>query len=247
MARRLPSLLLGLLLAAPARAAEPTLDELLNATDDVARGEQSVATIEMYVKTASYERTMKMRAWARGTDRTLVRILEPAKDAGVCTLKVDDNIWNYLPKVDRTMKVPAGMMSGSWMGSHFTNDDLVKESRMSEDFTGKIVKRPADGPEALYVIELVPRPDAPVVWGKVVVRIRPDKLPVDIAYFDEKGRLARTMRFGDVRDFDGRKVPATMTLEPADKPGELTRITYVDLDFDAAIPDSTFTLQALRQ
>lgn len=238
--------LLLLLLAGRALAAEPTLEELLKNTDDMTRGTSSDAVVEMHVKTANYERTMKMRIWSAGTEKTLIRILEPAKDAGISTLKVEDNIWNYLPKVDRTMKVPAGMMSGNWMGSHFTNDDLVKESRLSEDFDGRITSRPADNAEGLYVIELVPKPDAPVVWGSIVAKVRPDKMPVSIVYNDEKGAAVRTMTFTDYKSFDGRLVPAKMKLVPADEPGEFTEFSYISIDFDASVPESTFTLQALK-
>jgi len=226
---------------------EPTIEQLLKATDDVTRGASSVAVVEMHVKAKRYERTMKMKIWARGTEKTLVRILEPAKDAGIATLKVGNNIWNYLPKVDRTIKVPAGMMSGNWMGSHFTNDDLVKESRLSEDFDVELTERPGDNEAGIYVITLVPKPDVAVVWGSIVVRVRPDRMPVSIEYKDEEGVLARTMFFEDYRDFDGRRAPAKLTLRPAKKPNEYTEITYRSLDFDVQIPERTFTLQALRQ
>ncbi len=234
------------LACAPAQAAEPTLEELLESTDDMTRGASSEAVVQMHVKTAQYERTMKMRILSSGAERTLIRILEPAKDAGIATLKVEQNIWNYLPKVDRTLKVPAGMMSGNWMGSHFTNDDLVKESRLSDDFTATIKSRPKDNAEGAYVIELVPKPDAPVVWGSIVATIRADKLPISVAYNDEKGAAVRTMLFSDYREFDGRKAPGTMKMLPADKPGEFTEFIYESLDFDVVIPESTFTLQALK-
>ncbi|RME24269.1 MAG: outer membrane lipoprotein-sorting protein [Deltaproteobacteria bacterium] len=243
--------LLGIAGSRPAGAAEasatadPTIDELLDAADDIQRGQRSHAVVRMHVKTANYERTMKMESWAEGTDKTLIRILEPPKDAGVATLKVDDNIWNYLPKVDRTMKVPAGMMGESWMGSHFTNDDLVKESRMSEDYDGVIVGRPEDG--GRWVIELTPKPDAPVVWGKVVVTMTPDRIPTTIEYFDEKGALVRTLIFDDVQEVEGRRVPMRMRLQPADKPDDVTEIQYETLDFDVEIPPNTFSLQALRR
>jgi len=245
------SALLGLSLAGPARASttatEPTMEELLNAADDIDRGDKSHVTIEMQVKTERYERTMKVESWAEGKDKTLIRILEPAKDAGVATLKVDDNIWNYLPKVDRTMKVPAGMMGGSWMGSHFTNDDLVKESRMADDYSGQITEKPAANGTGQWTIELTPKPDAPVVWGKVVVKISPDKIPTEITYFDEKGALVRTMSFSDITTVDGRAMPRVMTLVPADKPDEFTKIIYDQIDFNADIPDGTFTQQALKR
>lgn len=241
-------LLTLLLLSTSALAADdPTIEELLVATDDAQRGEASEAVMAMQVKTSRYERTMKMKALSEGTDKSLVVILEPAKDRGVSTLKVGDNLWNYLPKVDRTMKVPAGMMGGSWMGSHFSNDDLVKESRLSEDFTARFTDRPDEAsPDKPYVIELVPKPDAPVVWGKVVVTVRKDKVPVDIRYYDEKGELMRTMSFDDVKDVDGRLVPMKMKLVPADKPGEFTQVSYESLEFDVDLPAKAFTLQALK-
>lgn len=235
-----------LLWATAALAAEPTIQELLDGTDDVTRGTSSDAVVEMHVKTATYDRTMKMEMWSQGTDDTLVRILEPAKDAGISTLKVGQNIWNYLPKVDRTIKVPSGMMGGSWMGSHFTNDDLVKSSRLSQDFDATITGRPTDSADKLYTISLVAKPDAAVVWGSILAKIRPDKLPVSIVYNDEAGKPVRTMTFSDYKTFDGHLIPTVMKLVPADKPDEYTSITYDSLDFDVTLPASTFTLQALK-
>ena len=130
----------GVLVSFPAVAiAEPTVEEILKKADDLFRQDHSIMEMEMYIKTDRYERKMKMQATSLGTEKTLIKILEPAKDAGMCTLKVDENIWNYLPKVDRTMKIPAGMMGGSWMGSHVSNDDLVRENRFSEDFDTNIL------------------------------------------------------------------------------------------------------------
>lgn len=234
------------LLGAPALAADPTIEELLDATDDVGRGQSSVTTMQMHVKTDRYERTVTMKAWTQGEEQSLIVIQDPPKEKGVATLKVDDNIWNYLPKVDRTVKVPANMMSGSWMGSHITNDDLVKENRLADEFTAEITERP-EGDAGHWTIELVPKPDAPVVWGKVVVQVRPDKIPLQVQYYDEKGALVRTMSFEDVKEMDGELMPTRMKFVPADKPGEYTEITYQEVDFDVEIPKSTFTLQALKQ
>jgi len=228
--------------------ADPDLRELLDATDDLQRGESSKARVQMHIKTSRFERTVSMTAWSEGTDKSLMVINSPAREKGIATLKVGDNIWNYLPKVDRTMKVPASMMSGAWMGSHFSNDDLVKENRLSEEFSYALTSRPPDNPEQAWVIELKPKPDAPVVWGRIVVRVRDaDRLPIDMRYYDEDDQLVRTLSYDDVREMGGRPVPARMRVVPADKPGEFTEITYQELNFDVKIPASTFTLQALRK
>ena len=204
--------------------------------------------MSMTVQTERWSRSMSMKVWSKGTENSLILILSPAKEAGMATLKVEDNIWNYLPKVDRTMKVPASMMSGAWMGSHFSNDDLVKESRMADDYTFTLSARPEDNEAGEYVVECIPNPDAAVVWGKVIVKVRgSDPLPTEITYWDEKGNLARTMSFLDYRDMGGRTIPTRMRLEPEDKPGEFTEVVYEDIDFAVDVPDSTFTLQSLKQ
>ncbi|TNE88091.1 MAG: outer membrane lipoprotein-sorting protein [Deltaproteobacteria bacterium] len=244
--RTLVACLLTTGLAGPAMADDPTIEELLLATDDAQRGESSHAVMVMGVKTKRYERSMRMEAWSLGTEKSLIRILEPAKDAGITTLKVEDNLWNYLPKVDRTMKVPAGMMSGSWMGSHFSNDDLVRESRLSDDFSCEFTAKP-EGGAGNYVIACTPREDAAVVWGKLVATVRADKVPVSIEYFDEDGEKVRTMTYSDVQEIAGRLTPMTMELVPHDKEGEFTRISFETLEIDVPLEDKLFTLQALKQ
>jgi hypothetical protein len=235
----LPLLLLAL-------AAEPTVDELLRLQDDATRGSSSQGRITMRVKTDRWERTLSMRVFSEGTEKTLVRIESPAKERGTATLKVDQGIWNYLPKVDRTIKVPASMMSGSWMGSHFTNDDLVRESRYSEDYACGFTPEPATA-ATHWVISCTPKPNAPVVWGRVVLRVRKvDRLADTVRYLDERGRLVRTMDMSDFTQVGDRRLARTMRLVPADKPQELTEVTYDEMVFDVKLPPSTFTLQALK-
>ncbi len=246
MLRAVLPLLLLLVGSAPA-AEHPDPRDLLDRADDLHRGDSSHARVTMRVKTDRWDRTLSLDIQSRGEERSLIKILSPAKEAGMATLKVEDNIWNYLPKVDRTMKVPAGMMSGAWMGSHFTNDDLVKESRMAEDYSYAYAATPDDG-GGLYVVRCLPRPDAPVVWGEVKVAVDAElMLPTEITYWDEDGELVRTMRFSDIVPLDGRPVPMRMILIPADAPDEFTELVYDSLEFDVDIPDSTFSLQALKR
>ncbi|TVQ92106.1 MAG: outer membrane lipoprotein-sorting protein [Deltaproteobacteria bacterium] len=225
---------------------EPTVEELLRGTDDLTRGSQSTGRAEMHVKTRRYERTVVMDMWSKGTDRTLVRIVSPARDAGITTLKVEDNLWNYLPRTDRTVRVPAGMMSGSWMGSHVTNDDLVNDSRLSEDYTYTVKERP-EGDDGRWVIELSPTESAAVVWGKVVATLGADRLPREIRYYDGRDALVRTMTWSDVKDFGDRRIPSRFRVQPADQPEEFTEFRYLKLDFETPVPDRTFSLQSLKR
>jgi outer membrane lipoprotein-sorting protein len=189
-----------------------------------------------------------MEAWSEGKDKSLVKILAPKKDRGIATLKVDKNIWNYLPKINRVTKIPPSMMMGSWMGSHFTNDDLVKESSYEDDYDSSITFSGERDGQRIYEVTSVPRPQAVVVWGKVVTEIAQGTLmPVRAVYFDEEGKPARTMTFGAARVFDGRRLPTRLVLHPEDKPGESTTVIYDAIRFDVKLSPELFSLRGLRE
>ena len=179
--------------------------------------------------------------------KSLITILEPAKEAGTATLKVGDNIWNYLPKVDRTMKIPSWNDGRFLDGSHFSNDDLVKENRFSEDFDTKIIATPSTSKDKKYIIEMVPKEDTAVVWGQSVSTSTEDLLPVDVKYYDEDGTLMRIDKFEDIKDFNGTLIPTKFSGLPQDKPEESTTITYLNIDFDTPVSEKEFSLQALRK
>jgi hypothetical protein len=214
-------------------AAQQTPRDIIDRVDRILRGESSHGTATMEVVTEHWERSMTMEIWSLGTEYSLIRITAPRKEAGTATLKAGDDIWNYLPRVDRTIKIPASLMMGAWMGSHFTNDDLVKESRLVEDYDITIeFDGQRDGVE-MWEFALTPKPEAPVVWGRITYQVRRrDLMPTWARYYDEDDKLVRTMTFGDYRPLGGRVVPAVMEVHPEDKPGERTMVRYDDLEFD---------------
>ncbi|MGB2247657.1 MAG: outer membrane lipoprotein-sorting protein [Alcanivorax sediminis] len=238
--------LLALLLPAMAQAWDA--DELMRHIDGLWRGNTSQASMTMTVTTRRYERAMTMQAWSRGKDYSLIVIKAPVKDKGVATLKVEQNIWNYLPKINRVTKVPSSMMSGSWMGSHFTNDDLVKESTFEDDYDSRISFEGERDGKPIIEITSIPKPDAAVVWGKVVMTIDQQELaPYQAWYYDEEGTLIRTMVFDQWQQRDARTVPMRMSLQPEDKPDESTVITYHDIVFDVPLDDDFFSLKTLKR
>lgn len=239
-------LILLLVIAVPAQAIE--VEELIRHIDKLWRGETSQATMTMTVRTNRYERSMTMEAWSRGKDYSLIVIRQPVKDRGISTLKVKENIWNYLPKINRVTKVPSSMMSGSWMGSHFTNDDLVKESTYEDDYDSSISFEGERDGRDIYEISSIPKPNAAVVWGKVTMEIEQKTLaPYRALYYDEDGVLIRTMTFDQIRSIDGRAVPMRMSLQPEEKPNESTVISYQAIEFGVPLETAFFSLQNLQQ
>jgi len=232
--------------AQPVRAME--VGELIRHIDKLWRGDTSQADMTMTVKTRRYERSMSLEAWSRGKDYSLVVIRQPVKDRGIATLKVRENIWNYLPKINRVTKVPSSMMSGSWMGSHFTNDDLVKESTYDDDYHSSITFEGMRDGKSIYEVTSLPKPNAPVVWGKVVMEIDQQTLaPYRMLYYDEEGTLIRTLTFDQDKMIDGRVVPMRLRLQPEDKPDESTVIVYRDIRFGVPLEAGFFSLQTLQR
>jgi hypothetical protein len=221
--------------------------EIVRQVDDLLRGESSHGRVRMEVVTERWTRSMEMEMWSLGQDYSLVRLLSPAREAGTATLKVERDIWNYLPRVDRTIKVPGAGMGGSWMGSHFTYDDLVRESSMVDDYEIEISFEGERDGTGVWEFTLVPLPEAPVVWGHLEMEVRQeDRMPLAIRYFDDRGELARTMVFSDFRTMDGRLVPTELSMHPEDKPGERTTLYYEELEFDTGLEAPFFSLQRLR-
>ncbi|MEJ2611456.1 MAG: outer membrane lipoprotein-sorting protein [Candidatus Thiodiazotropha sp.] len=240
-------LLLSLfVMALPACSME--VEELIRHIDRLWRGETSRATMTMMVKTRRYERSMTMKTWSQGKDYSLVLIREPVKDRGIATLKVKENIWNYLPKINRVTKVPSSMMSGSWMGSHFTNDDLVKESTFEDDYDSRITFEGERDGRQIYEMTSLPKPNAAVVWGKVVMLIEQQTLaPYRALYYDEEGELIRTLTFDQDKKIGTRVVPMRLSLQPEEKPDESTVIHYDAIEFGVPLERSFFSLQNLKQ
>ena len=233
-------------MAQPAQAMQ--VEELIRHIDKLWRGETSRANMTMTVKTRRYERSMTLDAWSRGKEYSLVVIRQPVKDRGIATLKVIGNIWNYLPKINRVTKVPSSMMSGSWMGSHFTNDDLVKDSTYEDDYNSSITFEGERNGKLIYEITSLPKPNAAVVWGKVVMELDQQTLaPYSARYFDEDGVLIRTLTFDRNKMIDGRTVPMRLSLQPEEKPDESTVILYQDIRFGVPLEAGFFSLQSLQR
>lgn len=226
-------------------ADRPPVKEVLKQVDDLYRGATSQGEVSMTVETPDWKRTMEMSLWSEGMDKTFVVLRSPTKDAGVATLRVKKDMWNFFPRINKTLKVPPSMMMGSWMGSDFTNDDLVKESSLLDDYDATWSKEEKPG---TWALDLTPRAQTATVWGRIHMVLRAGTLiPLEEEYFDEHGEKVRVMRFRDVKKIGDRELPMTLELTPLKKPGNRTLLVYKSLEFDKPLPPSTFSLQNLRR
>jgi outer membrane lipoprotein-sorting protein len=196
----------------------------------------------MQISNEDGQRNLSMKIWSLG-DKVLVRITGPQDEAGTAILKDGSDIQYYLPKSNRTVKIPASMAMTSWMGSDFTIDDLVKQSFLTRDYSISISFTGKRGGVAVYEYTLTPKPEAAVVWGKIVLQIRQaDSVPTWQGYYDEDGKLVRELTFSEYKTIGGRLIPTRLVMRPADKAGAQTTIEYEDIAFDVPISEGTFSL-----
>ncbi len=227
-------------------ASNHNVDKIVKAIDELYRSKTSYAEIEMEIVTPHWQRTLRMKIWTEGMDKTFIRIIEPKKERGVATLRIGSEMWNYLPKVNKVIKIPPSMMMSSWMGSDFTNDDLVKEFSLLKDYRYRLIQ-PDNAEKGLLYLECIPKKDVPVVWGKVIVAVREaDYIPVWEKYYDEKGKLMRIFYFKDIKQFGGKKIPSVMELIPQNKKGHKTVIRYLKAEFNIPLRKDIFTLRNLQ-
>lgn len=219
---------------------------IIRQVEDNLNGKTLFMKITMIVKTKRTERKMKMDSYSIGKDKSFIKITYPGKDKGITFLKLNNSMWQYVPRIEKIIKIPASMMLQSWMGSDFSNDDLVKESSLSDDY---VITLSGENDHE-YEILLVPHEDAPVVWGKIIMFVSKElELPTSVKYYDEDDLLIRTLYYQKTRQFGDRVYPSRWLMQPEtkEKAGHQTIVIIDDVVFDQEISDSYFTKRALKR
>lgn len=225
-----------------------TAEEIIKKAENSLKGKTAHGVIEMIVETPDFTREIEMESWWEGNEKALIVIKSPRKEEGNKTLKIGNEMWNYLKNTETTIKVPPSMMLQSWNGSDFTNDDLVRESNLNDDYTMKIIGEEKVNDELCWKIELNPKPSAPVVWGKLFYYVRKtDELPAKVEYYDEKGKKIRTMLLTNIKKFNGRLIPSEWSMVSNIKDGRSTIIKIKEMEFDININSRIFSFSELER
>jgi outer membrane lipoprotein-sorting protein len=223
-------------------------DEIIKKTDDKTRGLSSQGTMTMTVIRPDWTRTITMKSWSKGKDYSLVLITAPAKDKGQVFLKIKTEMWNWVPSIDKTIKIPPSMMLQSWMGSDFTNDDLVKQSSIVVDYTHKLLGKEKVRDMECYKIEMIPLPEAAVVWGRVIMWITVNGFDQWMTeYYDEDNKLVNVGNSYDIKHMGDRDIPTRIELEPKNKQGQKTVMKIDEMKFNTGIDESFFSQQNMKK
>jgi outer membrane lipoprotein-sorting protein len=229
-----------------AQPAERTAAQIVRDAVNHWRGLSSESVMTMVIHRPDWERSMTMRAWTKGDDRSLVRVIEPRKDRGNGTLTDDDSMWTFSPKVNRIIKIPSSMMGQSWMGSDFSNKDVARADDIIDQYDHSILGIAEADDITVYEIESVPHEDAAVVWGKEVLTIREDHVVLTHRFFDQDGELVKTLTSLEIGEMGGRVTALRQRMSKVETPDEWTEIQVVSVNYDIELSDNLFTLANLR-
>lgn len=245
--KRFIPFLAGILISAASVQAQSAV-EILQKSQDLVTGSNSYAEMEITIVRPKYTRSMSMKSWTKGEKYALTLVTAPAKDKGTVFLKRDKEVWNWVPNIDRSIKLPPSMMSQSWMGTDLTNDDLIRQTSLTRDFTHTL-----HGTESLdgvdcYKITLVPKPNTAIVWGKIIVWIEKENFnQLKANFYDEDGELVNTFKGSDLKKFGNKTLVSRLEMIPADKPGQKTVLVYKTLNFQVKMEDDFFTTQNMKK
>jgi hypothetical protein len=224
-----------------------TAKQVVKKADDNVRGKTAQA--EMIIRTVrpTWQREMTVRTWSVGDQYAMIVVKSPVKDKGVAFLKRKKEVWNWVPVLERSIKLPPSMMTQSWMGTDFTNDDLVKESSIVEDYDHSFEGDTLIGDRECYIIRMIPKPEAAIVWGKIIVCIdKKDYVEVHSKFYDEDGELINMMNASEIKMMDGRVIPTHLEMIPVDKKGHKTELIYSSISYNKPLSESFFTLQQMK-
>jgi len=230
----------------PAEPGIPDADTLMRHIDELYRADSSRARMTMEIVTSDFSRTLEMEAWSVGANESLVVVRSPAREAGTATLRNADGLWNYAPRADRLMRIPSGMMSDGWMGSHLTNDDMVRDTQYEEDYTTTVERVTRDGRPLLRAMS-IPGERTAVAWTRVDFYVDEDGWVPVLSEFFDNDEIVRRIEFSEVTMIDGRSIPLTMTVVPGSAPDEYTRMRYTSLELDVSVDRDLFTQRGLRR
>ncbi len=241
------ALILTWLLTAGLAAAQDA-KEIVHQADQHMRGETNITEMTMQIIRPDYTREISMKSWMKGRDYALIYITAPARDRGTTFLKRGNEVWNWVPAVERVIKLPPSMMMQSWMGSDFTNDDLVRESSIVNDYTHELAGTETINGYECWKVELTPKPEAAVVWGKVTMWVaRETPMQMKIEFYDEDMNLVNEMNASEVKNLGGRKFTTRWEMIPQDKEGHKTVMIYNDVEFNVPLEDNMFTEQYMKR
>jgi outer membrane lipoprotein-sorting protein len=222
--------------------------DIIQKAEDKTRGSSSFSEMTMTIVRPTWTREVGIKSWSKGNDYSLILITSPARDKGAAFLKRDREIWNWQPTIDRVIKMPPSMMMQSWMGSDFTNDDLVKESSILDDYSHQVLGKETIDGRASYKIELIPNEDAPVVWGKIWIWIDvKDFIQLKTEFYDEDDYLVNTMLGKNIQMMGGKLLPSRLEVIPADEEGHKTVVEYKTLTFDKEMKNNFFSVQNMKR
>lgn len=219
-------------------------EEIIKKLDNNMRGISVYMQMKMSITSLGHTRVMKMQSWSEGTKKSFVKIIYPPRDKGITFLSLDNQMWQYIPKIERTIKIPPSMMLQNWMGSDITNDDMVKQSSIIEDYTPRILKKEGK----IVTLELIPKEDAAVVWGKIISRIDTNTYTSqkDI-FFDEDGKEVREFIYKKVKKFSKYYLPTYWKVQSSDKKTSFTEIFLEEVEYDKKISEQYFKKSALKR
>jgi len=222
--------------------------EIIKRTNDIMQGNSSRLDMTLSIVRPKYTRSISLKCWALEKKYFMAYVISPIKEKGQVVMKYNNEIWQYTPSINRTIKLPISMMSQGFMGSDYSNDDLVHESSIVKDYNPTLTDSEKIDNRDCYKINMKPKPESNIVWGKVILWV--DKkyfIILKAEYYDEENYLVRTMYGKEIKYFSDRFLTSVMETIPSEEPNNKTVVTIKKAQFNIGIKKEIFSLQNMKR
>ncbi len=222
--------------------ATPTAEQILKKAEQKVSSTSVIAEMDITITRPRWTKNMSLKTWAKGTEYAVAYITVPDRDKGTVYLKSGNDVYNYLPKIKKTVKLPATLLSQNWMGTDMSTDDLVKLTQLTQDYSATVSGSKMVSGRDCYEITLTPKADADVLWGKLVTCIdKTDYIQLKTVFYDEDLEAVNTMVASEIKNLGGKMLASKMVMTPAGKAGQSTTVVYQSMTFNKTIPSTFFT------
>lgn len=236
----------GILSAVPILGAE-SATEILQKLDYNQAPSSVIYDVQMVIHQAGRVDTKTLKLYGEGQEKSYALFLSPARDKGTAILRLNDNLWMYLPSAERTMKISGHMLRQSFMGSDFSYSDSTERLRLLELYDAAVTGAAELDGRNVYLLELkAKQADANYFTRKLWID-RERYVALRQEMYAKSGKLLKVMTIENVQKVGDRFFAAKVRMEDKLKQNTYSEMIFTNIRLDEPIPDSIFTMQNLEK
>lgn len=217
---------------------------IMREADKIISDQAAILTCDLLAKKPGQEdKRFRLKVWAKGKEKTLAKFLAPAKERGTGYLKNKENVWYYLPNIEKSIKV-SGRQSLS--GTDFSNSDILGIDFL-KDYTIRLMGEEKLNKTPCYLLDLKAK-EGNITYDRIKCWVeKSNNMPLKFEYYTLSGELLKIMTLDQIKDLKGKIRPTRYTMDNRLLRGQQTIYDLVDIEYLENLSDNVFTIRYMEK